>query len=60
MQSNTTNKKMLGVGLVPMNKRERENNGRGYSLKTIMLSNYGLKYLSKHNHINLSISLCIK
>jgi hypothetical protein len=51
---------MLGIELAPTTKRERENNGRGYGRKAIMLSSYGLKYLSKHNHINLTITLCIK
>jgi hypothetical protein len=47
---------MFGAGLAPTTKRERENNGRGYGRKTIMLSSYELKYLSKHNHINLTIT----
>jgi hypothetical protein len=37
-----------------------KNNGRGYGRKAIMLSNYRLKYLSKHDHINLTITLHIK
>jgi hypothetical protein len=60
MQWNTTNKQMLGAGPRSTTKRERENNGRGYGQKAITLSSYGLKYLSKHNHINLTIALCIK
>jgi hypothetical protein len=44
-QSNTTNKQTLDTGLAPTTKRERENNGRGYGRKAIMLSSYGLKYL---------------
>jgi hypothetical protein len=51
---------MLGTGLAPTTKRERENNDRGYGRKAIMLSSYRLKYLSKHNDINLTITLCIK
>jgi hypothetical protein len=43
-----------------MTKRERENNGRGYGGKAIMLSGYRLKYLSKHDPINLTITLYIK
>jgi hypothetical protein len=35
-------------------------NGRGYGQKVITLSSYELKYLSKHNYINLTIALCIK
>jgi hypothetical protein len=35
-------------------------NDRGYGRKVIKLSSYELKYLSKHNHINLTIALCIK
>jgi hypothetical protein len=37
-----------------MTMRERENNDRGHGRKAIMLSSYGLKYLSKHNHINFN------
>jgi hypothetical protein len=51
---------MLGVGLVSTTIRERENNGRGYGRKVITLSTYGLKYLSKHNHVDLKIVRCIK
>jgi hypothetical protein len=51
---------MLSAGLAPTTKREIENNGRGYGQKTITLSGYGLKYFPKHNHINLTIALCIK
>jgi hypothetical protein len=51
---------MLGAGLAPTTKQERENNDRGYGRKAIMLSSYGLKYLSKHNRINLTITLYIE
>jgi hypothetical protein len=34
-------------------------NDRGYSYKVITLSSYRLKYMSRHNHINLTIALCI-
>jgi hypothetical protein len=51
---------MLGARLAPTTKRERENNGRGYGRRAITLSTYGLKYLYKLNHINLTITLCIK
>jgi hypothetical protein len=51
---------MLGAGLAPTTKRERENNGRGYDRKEITLSSYGLKYCPKHNQTNLTIALCIK
>jgi hypothetical protein len=60
MQQNITNKQTFDAGLAPTTKRERESNGQGYSRKAIMLSSYGLKYLSKHKHINLTITLCIK
>jgi hypothetical protein len=50
---------MLGVGLTPTTKRERENNGRGYSRRAITLRNYKSKYSSKQNSINLAIVLCI-
>jgi hypothetical protein len=36
-----TNKQTLGTGLAPTTKRERENNGRGYRRKEIMLSSVG-------------------
>jgi hypothetical protein len=51
---------MLGAGLAPTTKRERESDGRGYDRRAITLSDYRLKYLSKHNCINLTITLCIE
>jgi hypothetical protein len=36
-QYNITNKQTLGIGLAPMTKRERENNGRGYGRKATTL-----------------------
>jgi hypothetical protein len=42
-----------------MTMRERNYNGRGNGQKVIMLSGYRLKYLPKHNHINLTIALYI-
>jgi hypothetical protein len=50
---------MLGAGLTPMTKRERESNGRGYSREVITLRDYKSKYSSKQNSINLAITLCI-
>jgi hypothetical protein len=51
---------MLNAGLAPTTKRERESNGRGYGRRAITLSDYRLKYLSKHNRINLTITLYIE
>jgi hypothetical protein len=51
---------MLGAGLAPTTKRERESNGRGYGRRAITLSGYRLKYSSKHNPINLTITLYIE
>jgi hypothetical protein len=51
---------MRGAGLASTTMRERKHNGRGYDREAITLSSYGLKYLSKYNHINLTITLCIK
>jgi hypothetical protein len=56
----SSNKQTLGARLASTTMRESENNGRGYGRKVITLSSYGLKYLSEHNHINLTIALCIK
>jgi hypothetical protein len=51
---------MLSAGLAPTTQRERESNGRGYGRRAITLSDYRLKYLSKHNRINLIIMLYIE
>jgi hypothetical protein len=51
---------MLGAGLAPTTKQERESNGRGYGRRAITLSDYRLKYSSKHNRINLTIMLYIE
>jgi hypothetical protein len=48
---------MLGARLAPTAKRERESNGQGYGRRAITLNDYRLKYSSKHNHINLTITL---
>jgi hypothetical protein len=50
---------MLGAGLAPTTMREREYHGPSYGRKVVTLGNYGLKYLSIHNHINLTITLSI-
>jgi hypothetical protein len=50
---------MLGAGLTPMTKRERESNGRGYGRRAITLRNYKSKYSSKQNGINSAIALSI-
>jgi hypothetical protein len=43
-----------------MTKRERESNGRSYDRRAITLSDYRLKYSSKHNSINFTITLYIE
>jgi hypothetical protein len=48
---------MLGAGLTPTTKRERESNGQGYGRGAITLRDYKSKYLSKQNNINLAIAL---
>jgi hypothetical protein len=50
---------MLGAGLTPTTKRERESNGRGYGRRAITLHDYKLEYSSKQNSINLAITLSI-
>jgi hypothetical protein len=47
---------MRGAGLASMTMQERNYNGQGYGQKVITLNSYGLKYLSKHNYINLTIA----
>jgi hypothetical protein len=51
---------MLSAGLAPTAKRERESNDQGYGRRAITLSDYRLKYSSKHNHINLTSTLYIE
>jgi hypothetical protein len=60
MQKNIINKQTLGAGHAPTTKRERESNGCGYGRRAITLSDYRLKYSSKHNRINLTITLYIE
>jgi hypothetical protein len=50
---------MLGAGLTPTTKRERESNGRGYGRGAITLRDYKSRYSSKQNGINSAITLCI-
>jgi hypothetical protein len=50
---------MCDTGLASTTMRERKYNGRGYGRKIITLRSYGLKYLSKHNYITLTITQCI-
>jgi hypothetical protein len=45
---------MLGAGLTPTTKQERESNGRGYGRRAIALDDYNSKYSSKQNSISLT------